>query len=232
MREGRVVFSEMTENGRISSVVETADADSFVQFPNYGYARDRKHVFWRGSVIEEADPETFECLEYDYSRDREKVFWRDRTIVGADPSSFSILKGSDLWSRDVHEVFYADKALGVRSPNNFHVIDESWAADGVAYYYIAQFVPKGPLRSDYKSTRLLNGAYAVDKDQVYFRTHLILGADPKTFRPLNEWYAVDAKNAYFEFMPILGADLLTFRQEGHYHTAKDKYHTYLFGKPQ
>jgi hypothetical protein len=220
----------MTENGRISVVVAGVHADSFVQLADSEYGKDQRYVYWRGAVIDGAIPGSFECWGDLYSHDREKVFWRERVIVGADPKTFVILNGRELWSRDSRDVFYGDQPIGVRSPDSFHVIDDSWASDGLCYYYVRQFVPVGALHSDYQSTRLLNGAFAIDRDHAYFRTQPIPGADPKTFKPLNEWYAVDARAAYFEAKPIIGADVATFRQEGHYHTAKDRYRTYFLGK--
>lgn len=230
MQKGEVAFSEMTENGRISIVAEGAKPASFVQLSHPEYGKDAAHVYFRAQVIHSAHPDTFVFLGHLYSRDQFRVFWRERVIPRADPDSFVVLDGPELWSRDSREVYYADAPLGVRLPNDFRVISDSWASDGVAYYYIRQFVPKGILNSDFQSTRLLNSAYATDKDRAYFGTRPIEGSDPESFRPLSEWYAVDKKRAYFEDQPIDGADVETFRQEGHYHTAKDQYRTYVFGK--
>ena len=226
----KVVFSSMTENGRITVVVAGAHADSFVQLANAEYGKDRRRVYWRGSVIDGAHPDSFECLSDLYSHDRNRVFWRERAILGADPASFVILNGRELWSRDSRDVFFGDQPVGVSDPASFHVLNDAWASDGISYYYVRQFVPVGVLRSDYKSTRLLNSAYAVDREHAYFRTQPIPDADPATFRPLSEWYAVDAHRAYFEAAPVAGADVATFELAGHYHTAKDRYRTYVFGK--
>lgn len=152
-------------------------------------------------------------------------FWSE-----ADGGSFVILNGRELWSRDSRDVFFGDQPVGVIDPNSFRVLNESWASDGNAYYYVRQFVPVGVLHSDYKSTRLLNGAYAVDRDRAYFRTQPIPDADPATFKPLSEWYAVDAKRAFFKASPIAGADVSTFQLGSHYHIAKDRDRIYVFGK--
>jgi hypothetical protein len=229
-RDGLVYFSYPSENGRIDIPLPDADPKTFVRFKGFEYGRDIKRAYWRGMVVSGAHPDKFVCLGDNYSKDDEHVFWSERKIVGARPDSFLILNGKDLWSRDAKDIFFADLALGVIKPESFKLIDAFWATDGQAYYFIRQFCQVGILPSDFRSTRLINGAYAVDKDLAYFRTKPISGSDPQTFRALNEWYAIDKNSAYFEGSTIEGADLSTFRQEGLYHTAKDKLHTYFLGK--
>jgi hypothetical protein len=226
----QVVFSRLSGNGRSLTGIPGAHAESFVQLADSDYGKDRSRVYWLGMVINGANPESFECLADLYSRDRDHVFWRENLIVGADPKTFVILNGEELWSRDARDIFYGDQPIGVKSPDNFRVLNDSWATDGVSYYYVQQFAPKGILRSDYKSTKLLNDSYAVDREHAYYRTQSIPGADPATFKPLNECYAVDANRAYFEAAPVAGADVATFELGVHYHTAKDRYRTYAFGK--
>lgn len=238
VKNGEVVFSWPTENGRHGKTVQGADAASFEQLAEWEYGKDKRCVYWRGDLIAGADPQTFELLGHLYSRDRHQVFWQEKPIPGADRDTFVILDGPRLWSRDAGDVFFADEAIGVKDPKNFRVLDKTgasgghWATDGVAYYNVSQYKAKGILPSDYATTRLLNEAYAVDKRQAYFRTQPIANSDPSTFSALNELYAVDASHAYFEGARIEGADRATFRQEGHWNMARDRFRTYEFGKPK
>jgi hypothetical protein len=67
------------------------------------YGKDEKHVFYKHSLIHEADPETFKIIDREYSKDENHVFFDDKIVVFANPKSFQILEFP--YSKDDSHVF-------------------------------------------------------------------------------------------------------------------------------
>ena len=212
-------------------VVANADSKSFVALPNPEYAKDNNHVYLAGRPIKGADPKTFSYVSDDYAKDAEKVFWKGREILQADPDTFFIIDGKNLWSKDSKDMYHADVAIGVKDLETFAILNDAWAKDEVAYYFIKELFQKTIVQCDHESMVLLNGFYAKDKIGAFRGTSRIKGSDPETFRALNDAYAIDKFNAYHGSAIIKGADLETFKPGRYYYEAEDKNNTYQYGIP-
>ena len=72
--------------------------------PTY-YAKDHRHVYYRGAIIEGANPATFQIIDYNYhfSRDDQNVYCRTE-IVSKDVANFRMVKPG--WFADSKQVWY------------------------------------------------------------------------------------------------------------------------------
>lgn len=55
------------------------------------YAKDKEHVYFGNSLLNEADEETFEFLEFQYAKDKNNVYYYGKIIQDADLVTFKIL---------------------------------------------------------------------------------------------------------------------------------------------
>ncbi|QEE49950.1 hypothetical protein FUA48_10270 [Flavobacterium alkalisoli] len=105
-----------------------------------------------------------------------------------DTLTFSKLGGSDFGA------FYKDKN---------HIYHAFATTDGANFSYYDE--------ADYKTFKVLNDSYAIDKDHVHhMRFGLMDKADPKTFKSLfykDRYYAKDKNNYYIEDRELKGMDL-------------------------
>lgn len=67
-------------------------SDAFEILPQAEYARDDQFVFFKGRVIEGADPASFETLKQGYTRDDERVYLHSIPLIKASPRHFKVLK--------------------------------------------------------------------------------------------------------------------------------------------
>ncbi|WP_324028216.1 DKNYY domain-containing protein [Maribacter sp. BPC-D8] len=56
------------------------------------YIVDKKHVYYEGDLIKEANVNSFQVIEYEYSKDDKHIFYRNKIIKNADYNSFQILE--------------------------------------------------------------------------------------------------------------------------------------------
>ncbi len=69
------------------------------------YEKDAKNVYTEyGSVVEWADPKTFQVLGDNYWKDAKNIYWIGKKIEWADPKTFQVL--GDNFSKDVKNVWY------------------------------------------------------------------------------------------------------------------------------
>lgn len=58
-------------------------------YQNVGYSIDNRYVYYRGVVIRDADPRTFQDLGDGYGKDSRYVYYCGRRMEGVDPRSFN-----------------------------------------------------------------------------------------------------------------------------------------------
>lgn len=198
---GRVDFVYWNEgNGRSVEHVERADAGSFQPLKKGEYAKDEKHVYWRGSIISNAEPASFELLPGRYARDHQHVYLDQNIVEGADPMTFQKLPGKEIWGRDKNDFYYGNEGLHVSDLGSFNILNDGWAKDRRFYYYYA---------------------YG------YIHVSRKVECDYASMKILNNYWAKDARRAYYEITPIEPVDLASFRAAGEF-DAKDNYKRYDF----
>jgi len=194
---GHMVFSEMTENGRINHGIRETISGSFSQLGDHEYAKDDEHVFYRGSAITGAPPRSFRYLGDLFSKDEAHVYWCDRVIEGADPATFKILDGKNLWAKDGHDVYFADRHLSVQDVRTFVLIKDGWGKDDRAFYYAGSFNPRiGVVPCHHESMAILDEYYAKDLQNVFYEGEQVPGADPVSFRVTGPWSGADKSRTY------------------------------------
>ena len=205
--------------GPWSKVVD-ADPASFEDLGN-GYARDDQKAFLEGRIIKGADGKTFKCLEKPYAVDASHVFHKYTMMTGADPKSF-IIHGKYL-TEDKNDYFWQGKPIHVADKRTFVIIGNKdnywtqWAKDKYnAYYMGEQPVPL----ADYDSFHLIKetdsygvqGKYAADKYRVYYKDHIVEGADPETFTEIIDWVGQDKHRVYYKWK---ATDIKDYNQLSH-----------------
>jgi hypothetical protein len=180
--------------------------------PRSPYGKDKNHVYYRGEIIEGADPVTFYIFDHTYTKDKNHVFY-----------------GTHLISNRVN----AFQHVGENS-------ESQYATDGENYYFegitikgseieILESNPYQYARIDsnmYHQGKLISGAdpksfdafypeleIVKDRSHVFFKDVPIPGADAKTFVFVEGSYGVfkDRNSVYFNGEKILNLDPSTVK---------------------
>jgi hypothetical protein len=187
--------------------VKNADYETFEVINhdlNINLAKDKNNVFEHVSILEHADPNTFEQVKKYYWKDKKNVYLlqfgrTDARILGAEPTTFKVIKDF-LWSLDKNNVYYEFDKLEKVTPRLFIGIDKNWGKDNRYYYY-------HNLRADsldYESAEIIKSyfmeeparpsEYIKDKNHVFFQNKLVKDANPKTFKADGiGWFGHDDK---------------------------------------
>lgn len=215
----------------IDVVVNNADKNSFVVMDNYSedysicsqymhdYARDKRHVFYRGKVIEKASPESFLLINYNYARDKNSIYGESQFITNR-VNDFRVL--SDSYATDGEHYFYGDEVL---DGTEFKLLTRGYAKTETSVYKYGKKLDG----VDATTFEILDGGIMRDKNHVFLNDQPILKADPITFRQISGGYFRDKRAVYNEGKEILGSDPETFVSLGGVF-AKDKLSAYLFGE--
>jgi len=82
--------------------IDSLNHDVFKVVSN-NFGKDDRYVFYKSSIILNADPKTFQTIEKNYSKDKNHVFLDDEIVVFANPESFELLEFP--YSKDNYRVF-------------------------------------------------------------------------------------------------------------------------------
>ncbi len=230
----------------------------------WGFASDKDHIFFDGKIAD-VDKFSFEEIGSGYFKDKDYIYHAKgyTTIYFLvkmihDIPTFQIFvtggSGND-YTLDKNGVYYAgERIIGV-DPNTFAMISspaEIGQANGKSSPVLSKFymhdlnnviyegkiLPSANVGS-FKpiSTGVYLQEYGKDKNNVYYRNFLIIGADPETFISLThqvyegcapDKYGIDTESVYYKNKKIEGADPNTFKALfGGY--GKDKNNVYLKG---
>lgn len=166
--------------GKVKREID-ADKSTFKVLEFGSYAVDARRVFYQGSPIDSADPESFEPLYEFIGRDKNHGYYGGVLIKNSDGPTFEVIDGNFM--RDKNEVYYIDRPLNSTSPGTFEILEighGNWARDANSYYYMETKVPV----KDYETFEILDEDcfFAKDKFQVYRRDKVLDGVDAETFR--------------------------------------------------
>jgi hypothetical protein len=167
---------------------------------NYGYEITDKCVYFNGTKLKGADPETFTHFNNRgyYSKDKNQVYYNTQKLPDADADTFQPLANDDTngYWHDAHNVYYKWNKIVA-------------GADGASVVYAGNY-------------------YACDKTNVYFEDKRVSEADNGTFKSLTECIGRDAQNVFVRETPVKVKDINTFEiitlQEETF--GKDKDHIY------
>lgn len=151
----------------VSSVlIEGADADTFFNYPDSMYSKDKNSVYYRDRIVRKANPETFEIISPQFQKDDERV-WYMGSLLYADSKTFRVFsyerseepeKSTSLYACDKKHVFYQYLILDDADLKTFRVL------------------------KSVKSDEL----YGVDEKRVFYHHMYLEYADADTFRVVSE----------------------------------------------
>jgi hypothetical protein len=208
--QGQVAFIYYNVGvGRAVKNVAGADTSSFQQLKNGEYARDKNHVYWRGEIISNAEPASFELLAGRYAKDSEHVYLDLNVVEGADPKTFQKLPGKEIWGRDGNDFYYGQEALHVSDPGSFMILNDGWAKDQHCYYYYAYgyLNVSRKVECDYASMKILNHRWAKDSRRAYY------GIKPVEVQDLVSFHAVGEADAKDKFRRYEDPDMERLKRD-------------------
>lgn len=187
--------------GTTTKIVQDADVGSFEILQDYssyeGYAKDKNHVYYRAnnsfSIVDEADPATFEALPYGLAKDEHNVY-------------LSYSYGSTF-----NPIVVAVNGAEIKT---FQMLSDYYAKDKNHVYYTAVYGKVGVIvGADSETFKLSSdGSYATDKSHVFLGStkSYLIGADPDTFRAFGDsTHSVDVfvdKNHVYTSTSISGTN--------------------------
>lgn len=211
--------------------------DALLGFDN-PFAKDRNHVYYRGKIMEGADPATFKPKNIFYSTDQNSIFYEHRFLSHASPASLRILK--NYYALDSDSVYWRGLAIAGANPEAFKALGKSYARDDRRGYLDGRpFEVENPA-----GFRVIDFLWGYDGRGYYFRGVKVEGADYATFEIVYDGYsssssyAKDKNRVYYcrtsggiSVGVVEGADPATFKLTGyHKSVGMDRSGYYKFGK--
>jgi hypothetical protein len=99
VKDNRVYYNFWNEGlGNNSSLIQSAQARSFVEIKYSAYGKDDRHVYYEGIIISKADPTSFEAIGEFFGKDKNSGFYGNKRVDTSRGKSFKVLKGQ-LFSR-------------------------------------------------------------------------------------------------------------------------------------
>lgn len=102
-----------------------------------GYARDAKNVFYNGSIVKTADPETFVSLGGGYGRDKKQVYCEQYRLPSAEPLRWRRVGG--FYTLDDKRVFWKHNKVPTEQPpylfEPVRKLEAEYAYDGKQFFY-------------------------------------------------------------------------------------------------
>ena len=231
---------KLFETTRKDKIVQVADADagSFWLIPNtYTYAKDNRHVYYKGERFAVRDVASYEPLDYLFGRDKQVGYAHLKPISGSHGPSFTVV--SQQFARDHQHVYYAwslmdgpvEPGIGVinsADPASFATVGLYYATDKIHAFYKDKTLEAADPAS-FKQWAESYTNYATDTTHVYFEDELIRQADRASFSVLSDGYGRDKRSIFFASELLTGCDVATFQVLGHGY-AKDSKRVYYRGK--
>ena len=189
--DGRHVFKSGSK-----FLPDEVDPASFERIGNTRYFKDKNHVYDIASVVESADPASFEVnarFNGTFSKDKNGVFFEGRRVEDIDLDSHRIL--DRYHHKDKSAVYFRREVLS-KDPENFTILSESYSRDSKHAYWRAKRISDDAENFvAYPSRR--GASYGKDSKNAFWGWKTIPDADVASFVGLNHNYAKDKDNVYF-----------------------------------
>lgn len=103
--------------------ITNSDPDTFEVLEKTGFAKDKNHVYYSGSIIQNADPATFEFIGDRYTKDENNIFFsyniESNIVEGADRDTFEEYPEKSEYAKDINYVYYLGEILEGEDPATF-----------------------------------------------------------------------------------------------------------------
>lgn len=125
LKDGQWQYEYSTSGGKMVNTIDQADHASFTVL-KHRYAKDKNHVYFKGTVIDTANPHTFEFIANTtdgmYAKDGKSVFFDANRLYKADPTSFRLLQTP--YAKDQHRLYNGSlPIIGIEKPLNIDTLD-------------------------------------------------------------------------------------------------------------
>jgi len=112
-------------------IMKYTDLKSFTDLSINAYSKDKNYVYRFSTIVEGANPETFQPLYGNYAKDNQNVYFASTLIEEADNKTFEVLKciwrnklnNSNHFARDVNHAYYMGEIIKDIDPKNFFFED-------------------------------------------------------------------------------------------------------------
>ncbi|MCE7064775.1 DKNYY domain-containing protein [Dyadobacter sp. CY326] len=188
------------------------------------YAGDDKVVYYLGSLLKDADSETFEVLDFGLGKDANHVYSR-HNVISDDAAHFVKIDGGLF--KDSQHVYSGDQIVS-DDPNNIKYLGEFGY---IKYFSDSKGILANKIRIDsvdVQSFKPLEHGYAIDHSQVFIiqdaRLEKVENAHTPSFEVISRFYSKDASSVFWRGDKLPGANPATFKiiSEEHHCSCDDK----------
>lgn len=172
------------------------------------YAKDKSFVYFKGHIVEGADPSAFQLINSIYARDNTAIYSGMKRLTTR-VESFRLLPNRFPYATDGEKFFHHDKVIdepGFRFIRNDY---PSYTRTNTKIYFNGQVIAGAAPESFelyYPSMRITR-----DRNHVYFDGNQIPNADPATFVVIGNYIFKDKRAVYREGQEVIGADVQNVR---------------------
>jgi hypothetical protein len=241
-------------------VIDNVDVPK-LEYLGGGYFQDGTRVYSSSDgALTHVDPASFMYLGGGYTKDARNVYYDAEPLQGADSASFVLVSSGtaprDVIAKDASHVYSGGKQVSGIDAESFKLVGKCANVEkSTAYFYkdaAAVYVSTTKVEgvdvatfklfdTYYSPGEMAGGAYAKDKDSVFYRCNEVLsGVEADSFEPLGNGYIQDDNGIYFHtssnnVSKIISADPRTFEllysPEGYSSQyAKDSQYAYCSGR--
>lgn len=175
------------------------------------YGKDLAHVYYKGEIIEGADPATFSMFDRIYTKDKSHIFFETKPISSLVETFHRIDSDGNLsYATDgenyyINDVAIKGKEIEILYPSyGYARIDNN-------IFYRGKLVSGADAKTfvlSYPSSKITK-----DKNHVFYNGNYIAGADPETFELIARTHDVfkDRHSVYLKGVKVPGFDPFTVK---------------------
>lgn len=194
-------------------VLKGIDRETF-QVLSYDLAKDKNNVYYKGEIIDNADPLSFELLvsqikvdeKYNYvtySKDNNHVYFLSEILIDADTETFSLLWGQ--YAKDANHVFRYRVIISDAPESVKRVKNDSkneYVNINNTIFYQNEVINV----LDVASYEVVQGAFSKDNQAAYFETRMLDDIDSLSFEVINDYYQRDKSGLLYDGKCIPDSD--------------------------
>ena len=169
---------------------------------NYGWSdhiRDKNYVYYRGKIVEGADPETFKCISYNVYSDKNNIYLKNTILKNVKENEIIFF---DKWDKGYYirgnDIYYEAIKLDGININDFQYINPERSFSYIKSTKNVYLYGKKIIGADPKTFKISFEGYLIsqDKNHVYYNGEKIPGIIPNSFK-VDHGYLSDGKIAYY-----------------------------------
>ena len=161
-------------NGDYIIPVKDADQATFELIENDNHlliGKDKNHVFFETTLIENADPNTFRPIGNYYFVDNDSVYFfgfynnkNDCEVWGVRPSEIKLYEKYP-WAHDNGNVVFGQTVTQLSNPNDLQIVNKNWGRTTDKVFYKGYLVDS----VDIPTFKILSDEKAEDKNYIYYQ---------------------------------------------------------------